>query len=301
MSGQSTTPIRRLALSWRLSLDAENKAPTTIDVYMTSVEQLAEFLEAHDLPTAVGEIERKHVEAFIGHLLKTRRPSTAHARYRACRAFFAWAVDDGEIATSPMERMRPPKLEDREIPVLSLEQIHALVKACAGTRFEDRRDEAIIRLFLDTGVRRAELAGLTLDDVDLIRREARVFGKGRRERTVKFGRKTAAALDKYLRERARHPRGDRPEVWVGQRGPVKPDGVRQIIEKRGDLAGIPNLHPHVFRHTFAARWLSASGQEGDLQRLAGWRSPAMLARYGRATAEERAREAHDRLGLGDEY
>jgi integrase len=77
------------------------------------------------------------------------------------------------------------------------------------------------------------------------------------------------------------------------------NGIRQMLRRRAKQCGLDHLHPHMFRHTFAHRWLSEGGQEQDLMRLAGWRSREMLARYGASAADQRAREAHRRMGLGD--
>ena len=79
--------------------------------------------------------------------------------------------------------------------------------------------------------------------------------------------------------------------WLGTKGPLTESGINQILKRRGRDAGI-ELHAHMFRHSFAHQWLSAGGNEGDLQRIAGWSSPQMLQRYGRSAADQRAREAY---------
>ncbi len=292
--------IRRLGESFGISLAAMNRSPRTVKVYLEALRLFASFLESSGMPTRVAAITREHVEAFMVRELHRVSPTSAHIRYRAIQAFFKWAVADGEIKVSPMVNMSPPTLPEKPVPVIGEEQLAALLKSCGGKGFEDRRDLAIIRLLIDTGMRRQELTNLRTEDVDLRLRQAVVTGKGSRTRIVAFGHRTAQAIDRYVRVRDRHRLAYEPWLWLGLAGPMTDNGIAQIVRRRAKVAGIgERVNLHRFRHTFAHEWLAAGGQGEDLMALNGWRSRSMLSRYGQSAATERALAAHGRFAPGD--
>ena len=288
-----------LSRSFRRTLEAENKSPRTIEAYTDAVRLLATYCQAHGHPILAAELRREHIQEFIADQLARWKPATAHNRYRGLHAFFKWAVTEGDLQASPMDGMRPPQLPEQPVGVVRAEHLTRLLRTCEGRDFTSRRDTAVILLLVDTGMRRAECVGMTLDDVDLDQRIVWVLGKGRRPRALPIGRKTAQALDRYLRAREGHRLAHLPQLWVGRNGPMTPSGIYQVVHDRARAAGPPAMHPHQLRHALATSWLAEGGNENELMLVAGWKSRIMIDRYTKATAVERARASHARLSPGD--
>lgn len=299
--------LRELCDSWAVSLRAGGKTRETIRVYLRNVGQFLTFCEG----AGREPLTRRTLEAFIADLLdRGREGMTARGRLTAVRQFGKWLVEVDEIPSDPFDGVAPPRVDTKVVTPLTDDEIRALLATCrtapGATRerqFLDLRDEALIRLMVETGLRAGEVLGLSLDDVQwkadppfLTVQKA----KARRGRNVPFSAKSAIALDKYVRARRRQTLSDSPAFWLGARQNVLAyAGLYDALERRAAAAGVPDFHPHRLRHTAAHRWLAAGGSEGGLMSVAGWSRPDMLMRYTRARAEQRAAEEAVRLNLGE--
>jgi integrase/recombinase XerC len=182
---------------FRRSLLATNKAPRTIDSYMEAVTLFDRFLEARGMPRRVETIRRNTSKRSS---LTCWRDLNRHRRKQVSLApvGLRWLAEEGEIRETPMRNMKPPAVLEQPVPILSEDELRRFFKAREGRLFEVRRDNAILSLFLDTGMRRSELPGLKETVVDSDLSVALVMGKGRRPRVEKSGHSRAIAL---LRER----------------------------------------------------------------------------------------------------
>jgi integrase/recombinase XerD len=278
---------------------AERKSPATIAQYTRGVRMFLDYCADAGHPL---ELTRPAAQAFMANLLDDgREATTVRARQLALQRFAAFLVEEGEVPADPLAGLRAPKIDTKIVEPLSEDQIRALIDACKGTAFADRRDEALVRFMVETGARAGEVVAIGLVDVNLLAGTAVIRrGKGGKGRVVPFGSQTARALDRYIRARRTHALAGTPALWLGgQSKTFGYDALFKGLRARAERAGIPGFHPHRLRHTAAHRWLAAGGSEGGLMAVAGWSKPDMLLRYSRARASERAATEARTLNLGD--
>lgn len=280
------------------SLRSKGRSPETIKTYLKAINALGAWLAEHDHSL----IERPQIENFLAYELERGLShQTVHQHHQSLKQFLNFvSTESGE--TNPMTGIEAPSVPNDPPTVLSAGELDRLFRTCHGASLDARRDLALLSLFADTGIRRSEMAGIQLEDLDLDNQAVVVTGKTG-TRGVPYGSTTATRLDRYLRARRGHAHADLPWLWLGRKGRLTAWGIEDVIARRGREAGV-KVHPHLFRHTFAHLWLDGGGNEGDLQRLAGWRSGAMLQRYGASAASARARRAYlagrspvDKLGV----
>jgi site-specific recombinase XerD len=310
--------------SWVYALEGEAKAAATIRAYSDSVKKYISWAAANDLPTDTEGVTATDIRGYLTAETERTSAATASTDFRHLRVFWNWVGREHErVAPSPMTNVRPPHVTRKPKEYLDDDEIRALLEVCKGLELEDRRDTAIIRIFIDNGVRVSGMAGIRYhrtdpakSDVDLKAKRLRITLKGGDVIPVPIGAKACAAIDRYIRTRnkvederaaAAAARGvsyeESPYLWIGTRGrnvkTFTDSGIRQMLERRGEQAGVPHVHPHRFRATFADDYLEAGGTLDELMAIAGWKSMAMPLLYAGERAAERARQAHERLSPGD--
>lgn len=224
--------------------------------------------------------------------------TTIARRATAARVFTAWLQRGGRIEADPGARLASPKAHRTLPEVLRQDEALALVESATSSAAEEGpigvRDAAILELLYATGIRVGELCGLDLDDLDFDRYVVRVLGKGRKERTVPFGKPAGLALRRWLTERRGMARdGSGAALFLGARGGrIDQRVVRQVVHDRvNSIPGAPDIAPHGLRHTAATHLLEGGADLRTVQELLGHASMATTQVYTHIS-NERLRSAY---------
>lgn len=254
-------------------LDAKegaNRAQATLEKYQLAVSKIQD--QTGDV--AIGEIKPRDLRIIMATMRRDGlAPSTMLTYYTAIKSFVTWCCREYGIRRNPMLNVERPNVPSRLPPYLTTEEVQGLFQAAKQSR-NRRKNVAVLTVMLDTGIRAGELCGLRIDQVDLVRREMRVFGKDQSERLVPFGEKSIIALIDYWSGR----NDIIPTAFHGLGGPLTTAGLRSIIRRLGNVAGV-DVYPHLLRHTFAHRWVTGGGDLESLRRILGHSSLTMTQRY----------------------
>jgi len=299
-------------------------SPNTIRNYTLTLARLQEHLPADP---ELADIAQADLQAFLHQLMTTRikprgiadRPArklsakTIKNIHTCLCSLWTWAIAEGYATEHIVHPIAIPKPELEPILPFTREQIQALLDACshslpwstspdtASERPQRRqlRDRAIILFLLDTGVRVSELCNLTLANVDLVGGTAIVQSKGRlnagqgKKRTIRFQPPTARALRRYLSARGIHDPASRPDQHLftnRDNYPIERRYLAQHLQRLGQRAGLSDVHPHRFRHTFAIEFLRNKGNLYVLQDLLGHTTLEMVRRYAHIAQTDLERE-----------
>lgn len=228
---------------------------------------------------------------------------TVHHYYAGLRAFFNWCVREGFLGESPMARVKVAKPKRKAIKPYTLEEVKRMLAVCDwdyqhNAKFLGSRNRALVLVFLDSGLRLSEVAGMMLGDIDTERGWIHVSGKGQKERVVRVGQVAQKALWRYLVHR---PDNGRREVWLSEeRRPLQPHGIQSMLDRLKVRAGVNSGGcAHRFRHTFALNFLRADRNPFNLQYLLGHNSLEMVRHYTAALGMEDALQAHAKASPAD--
>jgi integrase/recombinase XerC len=280
-------------------------APHTVRAYLSDVAGLLEHAERLGR-SDVAELDLRTLRSWLAHQQVTGRSrTTLSRRATAVRVFTAWLARTGRIPTDVGASLRSPKAHQTLPPVLRQDEARELVTVAARLADDGSplglRDQAMLELLYATGVRVGELVALDVDDLDPSRRVARVFGKGRKERTVPYGQPAAHALDAWLTRGRPHlvVPGAGAALFLGARGGrIDQRAVRTLVHRRiAEVPGAPDIGPHGLRHTAATHLLEGGADLRSVQELLGHASLATTQLYTHVSTDrlrQAYRQAHPR-------
>lgn len=284
--------------------EAAGRSSKTLRWYTYHLSYFHTWCEEHQITTPAQVVTaQKLLQAFNEcHLTN---PTSRHGYMQVVRGFLNWCALDASLGIRELvlRSLKIPKGQEEDVPILSKDHIKKLYKACEKSP-NPIRDECMVKMLLDTGVRLKELvydsstnekSGVKLEDVYLKTRKWNaassyivVHGKGRRDRSINIGAATEAAVRRYLRTERGRPEHD--FLFASRLGPLSARMVEHRIKELGEQAGIPNLHPHLFRHTFAVNALLSGVPELILMQILGHSSLAATRIYVRAAQNRGAKD-----------
>jgi integrase/recombinase XerC/integrase/recombinase XerD len=305
MLSLSTLRIRQVASIDRevqgflIDRQARGLAAGTVRFYEQKLAHLTQYMVGLGL-TEIEQLTPRLLRQLLLQFGGEHSEGGTHALYRALKAFLNWYVDEAEPVDwrNPIAKVKPPRVSDEPLEPAPVDAIKAMLATCTSKSYHDLRDRAVLLTLLDTGLRASELVALNVGDLAaptgsvLVRQ-----GKGGKVRTVFLGCKTLREVNRYLRPRGTLA-GGAPLFATEQGSRLKYEGLRDIVRRRAEQAGVPAPTLHSFRRAFALACLRNGVDVYSLQRLMGHADLSVLRRY-LAQTEGDLKRAHERGGPVD--
>jgi len=286
---KSTISLITLIEEYITTCRLEGKSPKTIRGYreklLRFVREVGGTLANFSLPMVrayIGSLqEARRFEGHTWHLVTNERLSamTVRNHARVLTAFSTWLEHEDYTKTNVLVRLRVPKAPRKVMQTLTPEEISTILACFNINTANGCRNTAIVCLFLDTGLRCAELLPLRLPDLHLEDGWLKIMGKGQKERIVPFGNRCARLLQRYINH-FRPGNNGTDIVFLNIIGePLTESAIASLFERISRKANIPRLHIHLLRHTFATNYLIGGGDSLTLQRILGHETLEMTRRY----------------------
>ena len=259
---------------------AQNLTKGSIEYYQEKLGIFIKYCDAQ-IVSDITEITPNFLRQFLIHLEEQgHNPGGVHGVYRSVKAFLRWYENEAEPENwnNPIKRIKSPKLPEKILNPVEIQDIFSMVETCKTNKFTDSRDKAILLFLLDSGVRSQEFINLNISDVNPYTGEITIEqGKGRKSRTIFIGKTTRKTLRRYLKSRY----DNNPSLWITTNlDRFSYDGLRGVITRRAKLANInpvPSLHS--FRRAAALALLRNGADIITIQRILGHSSLAVLKQY----------------------
>lgn len=297
-NGHHDRNLKGLIDLYLLRSQVEGKSPNTLKAYAWTLKRFALVAQEEEFPQDVARITPAHIYAYLGSFAHLSLESR-HRYHREVSCFFNWLQTMGYIEQSPFAHIKKVRLPQNIVQPFSPDDVLKLLSCCDPSTPTGARNRAVLLALLDTGIRVGELVKLELADLDLETRRLRVMhAKGNKQRVVAFGDDCRKALIHYL-ESFRRYRSGPLFVSLKRKRPLQPNAVKQMLRRLGRQTGIPKVHAHRFRHTFATWAIEQNARELDVQYLLGHSSPDMVRRYSATYNSEKAARAHASFSPAD--
>jgi site-specific recombinase XerD len=262
---------------------AEGKSPATVIFYSEALGKFVRFLTMQDAGGTVADFTPANARLFVIHEQERGlSPFTVQDRVRALKAFSSWLVREGYLRDNVMLLVKLPKAPVLLVKPLADEEIDQLIGARNSLTAAGCRDIAILITLLGTGIRESELCNLRFEDASIDGGYLRVMGKGAKERIVPIGALGQKVLWRYVLHFRPEPINQSNNFLFltldGKK--LQPNAIRHMLKRWGKKAGVPRLHAHLCRHTFATNFLvKECGDVFRLQQILGHTTLEMVRRY----------------------